>query len=548
MEKRYALGVDFGTLSCRAVIADTENGEIVASCVSEYAHGVMDEALPCGVELPPDSAYQHPQDYIIALSEVTKKMFRESEISPEQIVGMGFDFTACTLMAVDESFEPMYKHDEFSSDPNSYAMLWKHHGAQKYADEINTVAGVRREKWLRRYGGKVSSEWMLPKIMQVLRESPELYEKTYRFTEAADWISYLLTDKESHSASFAGFKAMWNSRDGMPGNDFLNALDKKLDGLYGTKVCDVISYPGQCAGYISQKGSELTSLPVGTPVAIPLIDAHSSMPAIGVTKEGELMLVLGTSGCEMVNSKTGREIEGICGYLKNALLPGHYTYEAGQTSLGDCFHWFVKKCVPSSYESEAAEKGIGIHELMREKLKDYTPGESGLIALDWFNGNRSILQKSNLSGMILGITLTTKPEEIYRALIEATAYSTRMIIEQYRNSGIGVESICASGGIALKDPMMMQIYADVIGMEIKVAGSKQSAALGGAMFGAVVGGVYSDIALASEKMSVPTVMTYEPDKENRDIYDLLYEEYVTLHEYFGEGKNKVMERLNKIKS
>ncbi len=548
MKKNYVIGVDFGTLSCRAVAASAENGEIVSSCVVEYPHAVMDEFLPCGTPIPPDSAYQHPDDYIYALSKVMQGLFADGNVLPEQIAGMGFDFTACTLMALDADGTPLCKYPELEHDPNAYAMLWKHHGAREYADEINRVAGVRREKWLKRYGGKVSSEWMLPKIMQVLNESPAVYEKTVRFSEAADWMSRILTDSETHSASFAGIKALWSREDGMPNDEFLALLDERLVGIIGTKVSDDISDVGTCAGYIGQRGHELTGLPVGTPVAIPLIDAHSSLPALGTTKEGEMMLILGTSGCQIINSRTGKDVEGICGYVKNGLVPDHYVYEAGQTSLGDCFDWFVKRCVPSSYQEEADKNGIGLHKLLRDKVSDQKPGESGLMALDWFNGNRSILQKSNLSGMILGITLTTKPEEIYRALIEATAYSTRMIVEQYKKFGISVDSIHASGGIALKDPMLMQIYADVLKCEIKVAHNKQSAALGGAMYGAVVGGIYENILAASEKMSTPAVMTYTPDEENGKLYDVLYEEYVTLHDYFGMGKNKIMERLNKIKS
>lgn len=301
------------------------------------------------------------------------------------------------------------------------------------------------------------------------------------------------------------------------------------------------------AGYINESGAALTGLNIGTPVSLPMIDAHAAMPALNITDDGDLMLIVGTSSCHILNSKEVKSVEGICGYVKDGVVPGLYTYEAGQAGVGDIFDWFVKNCVPAGYAEEAREKGISIHKLLREKASKLSVGESGLLALDWWNGNRSVLVNSNLTGMILGMTLGTKPEEIYRALIEATAFGLKVIVEQYENSGISINSICAAGGIAQKDEMMMQIYADVLDREIRIAGSTQAGALGSAIYASVAAGAYADLKAAAEKLSKPDAKTYAPIAENAMAYKRLYGEYKTLHDYFGK-ENKVMERLNEFKS
>lgn len=544
---RYVIGIDYGTLSGRCVLVDVNSGEEIAESVLNYAHAVMDETLPNGDKLPSSFALQHPEDYLDVLRTTVPDVLSKAGIGAEDIIGLGIDFTACTVLPMDEKGTPLCMKDEFKDNKHSYVKLWKHHAAQPEADEINELAAKRGEPWLPIYGGKVSCEWALPKILETLRKAPEVYDNTYRFIEAADWLSLMLTGEETHSAPFAGYKGLWNAETGYPSNDFMTALDPRLDGIVGTKLSEKVLGMDKKAGYINESGAALTGLNIGTPVSLPMIDAHAAMPALNITDDGDLMLIVGTSSCHILNSKEVKSVEGICGYVKDGVIPGLYTYEAGQAGVGDIFDWFVKNCVPAGYAEEAREKGISIHKLLREKASKLSVGESGLLALDWWNGNRSVLVNSNLTGMILGMTLGTKPEEIYRALIEATAFGLKVIVEQYENSGISINSICAAGGIAQKDEMMMQIYADVLDREIRIAGSTQAGALGSAIYASVAAGAYADLKSAAEKLSKPDAKTYAPIAENAMAYKRLYGEYKTLHDYFGK-ENKVMERLNEFKS
>ncbi len=544
---RYTVGMDFGTLSGRAVLLDVASGEIVSSAVYSYPHGVMDEQLPGGATLPQGSALQNPRDYVLALRHVVPELIRVSGVQADDIIGFGFDFTACTMLPVDERYEPLCQQERYWNEPHAYVKLWKHQTAMAEAEAVTRIAEERGEPWLKRYGGKVSSEWMIPKICQILKEAPEVYEDSAYFMAASDWISYRLTGEVTQSAPFAGYKALWNEEDGFPSADFFEALDPRMKTLMGDKMPERTDSIRQIAGTISEEGAALTGLKVGTPVAIPVLDAHASMPAVGLVDEGNMLLILGTSGVQLIHSKEKREIGGICGFVKDGVVPGYYTYEAGQICCGDHFDWFVKRCVPAEYTEEAKRSGMGIHSFLRTRAQVLSPGESGLLALDWFNGNRSVLTDFSLSGMILGLTLQTKPEEIYRALIEGTAYGARMILETFERAGICPARIMAAGGIAEKDEMTMQIYADVLGRPITVPNAPLSAARGSAIYASVAGGAYSDLSLASAALAIREGKTYEPIPENVTVYNRLYEEYHQLHDYFGRGENDVMKRLRTIR-
>ena len=541
--KQYVIGIDYGTLSGRTVLVNTETGEGVAEATHSYAHGVMDETLPCGKKLPANYALQHPNDYLEVLRTTVPTVLKQANVNADDVVGIGIDFTACTVLPIDQAGTPLCMKEEYENEPHAYVKLWKHHAAQPEADVITALAEKRGEPWLPIYGGKISSEWVLPKLLQVLREAPEVYENTDRFIEAADWLSLMLTDTETHSAAFAGYKGLWNAETGYPNDAFMTALDERLHGVVGTKLSEKVLGMDQIAGRLSVRGASLTGLPVGIPVALPMIDAHAAMPALNITGDGDLMMIVGTSTCHILNSTQGKNVEGICGYVKDGVIPGFYTYEAGQAAVGDSFDWFVKNCVPASYTEEAKEKGINLHKLLREKASKLKVGESRLLALDWLNGNRSILVNAHLTGLILGLTLQTKPEEIYRALIEATAYGTRVIVEQYEQNGIEIKSICAAGGIAQKDEMMMQIYADVLNREIRIAGSTQAGALGSAIYASVAAGIYPDVKSAAERLAKPDLKVYKPNEENRNAYSKLYAEYKKLHDYFGMGGNDVMLKI-----
>ena len=531
------LGLDFGTLSVRALIVDTQNGNPVAEATAPYAHGVMDTTLPDGTPLPPRFALQHPGDYLdsmaAAIREALEKAQATQGVTPDHIAALGMDFTACTMLPVDETGTPLCFDPAFGSEPHAYVKLWKHHGATEEADELTALAAERGEPWLAAYGGTISCEWMIPKVLETLRQAPGVFEATHRFTEAADWLSCLLTGRETHATSFAGYKGLW--QDGhYPSDEFFTALDASLHGLVGGKISPLVNPVGETAGRLSPHGAYLTGLPEGIPVALPIIDAHATLPAVGMTRAGDLTLILGTSTCHILNADSRREIIGVCGYVKDGVIPSLYTYEAGQAAVGDCFDWFIKNCVPADYTQAAAEREMSIHTYLCELAGRKAPGESGVMALDWWNGNRSILMDQTLTGTLVGLTLATRPEDIYRALIEATAFGTRIIVEQYERGGLPIRRIMAAGGIARKNSMMMQIYADVLNRPIEVSVATQSGALGSAIYAAVAGGVYPSVTQAAERMAAKMERVYTPDHKAVEAYNRMFARYKELHDFFGK--------------
>lgn len=548
---KYAIGIDFGTLSGRALLVNVKTGEELATAVLDFKHGVMTDALPCGKKLPHDWALQNPQDYLDVLATTIPKVLEESGVDSSDVIGVGIDFTACTVLPTLANGTPLCFLEEYKCEPHAYVKLWKHHAAQGQANRLNAVAEERGEAWLQNYGGKISSEWAIPKIWQLLDEAPEIYEKMDRFIEAADWIVMQLTGVETRNACCAGYKALWNKNTGFPSNEFFKALDPRLEHVIDEKFSRDILPLGARAGGITAQMATLTGLKEGTAVAVGVIDAHIFVPAVGISREGEMLAIMGTSTCHMMMSKVEKQVQGICGVVADGIMPGLYGYEAGQGCVGDHFQWFIDNCLPKSYYDEATKENLNIHKFLRQKCEGQAPGQSGLIALDWWNGNRSVLADADLTGMLVGMTLQTKPEDIYKALIEATAYGTRMIIETFREYGVGVDSFYAAGGIALKDPMMMQIYADVIKMPIKIAGSEQGGALGSAIFGAFAAGSanggYDDVFEAAKVMGKVKDTVYYPKEEHSQIYDKLFAEYKILHDYFGRGENDVMKRLKALK-
>lgn len=548
---KYTIGVDFGTLSGRAVLVDTTTGEEVAVAVHGYAHGVMDDKLPDGTPLGVDWALQHPRDYLDVFRITIPEVMRQASVTPDQIAGVGIDFTACTMLPVMEDGTPLCFLDEFKGRPNAWIKLWKHHAAQAEANRLNAVAEERGERFLKRYGGKISSEWMIPKIWQTVNEDPGIYDAAARFIEAADWVVWQLTGTESRNTCTAGYKAIWHKHEGYPSNDFFKALHPAMERLVDEKLSRNLMPVGTKAGVISPAAARLTGLKEGTAVAVANVDAHVSIPAVGITASGKMLAIIGTSTCHMLLGDTEKEVPGMCGVVEDGIIEGFFGYEAGQSCVGDHFQWFVENCTPAEYKAEADARGIDLHALLTEKAALLKPGESGLVALDWWNGNRSVLVDVDLTGMIVGMSLTTRPEEIYRALIEATAYGTRMIIDTFEENGVPVDEFYAAGGIAEKNAFVMQIYADVIGREIKISGSPQAPALGSAMFGAVaagkVAGGFDTIQEAATVMAKVKDYTYKPIAGNARAYEKLFAEYRILHDYFGSGANDVMKRLKLIR-
>lgn len=543
---KYSMGIDFGTLSARAVIVDIETGEEKATSVSKYAHGVMSKEL-LGVPLPADYALQHPKDYLDSLFFVIKECIKNSGVDSADITGIGVDFTASTVLPVTSDGTPLCFLDNYKKEPHAYVKLWKHHAAQKEADEINALAKETGAPWLSRYGGIISSEWMFPKILQILREKEDIYNRTFRFIEAGDWIVWQLTGKETHSVCTTGFKAIWCEENGYPDREFLKKLDPRLENIVGDKLSPDISKLSVTAGYITEEIAEKTGLHAGTPVAPAFIDAHAALPALGITSPGKLLMIMGTSTCHILLGDKESCIPGISGVVKDGIADGMYAYEAGQASVGDSFDWFMDNCLPHSYYEEAMREGKDIFGYMSEKAKKLSPGSNGIIALDWWNGNRTPYVNGGLRGMLVGLDINTAPEEIYRALIEATAYGTRSIIDIYEKNGIKIESIYAAGGIAEKSDLVMQIYADVTGRQIHISGTAQACAFGSAVLGAVNEKGYDSLVEASGKMKKLKDLSYKPIKENAQAYNELYKTYKALAELFGEKESGIMEGLKKYK-
>ena len=548
---KYSIGVDFGTLSGRALLVNVENGEELASAVYEYPHAVMDTTLPSGKQLAPDWALEHPQDYLNVFSTTIPAVLKETGVSADDVIGVGIDFTACTLLPVKADGTPLCFLDKYKDEPHAYIKLWKHHAAQDKANKINELAAKTNQKWLARYGGKISSEWAFPKIWQVLEEAPEVYADTDYFIEAADWVIWQLTGVQSRNSCTAGYKAIWHKQDGYPDKAFFKALDPRLENVVEDKLNCPISPLGEKAGEINEAAAKLTGLKVGTAVAVANVDAHVTVPAVKIDGPGKMLAIMGTSTCHILLGTEEHTVPGMCGVVEDGVYPGYFGYEAGQSCVGDHFAWFVENCVCPEYYTAAKADGLNIHQYLTKKAEQQKVGQSGLIALDWWNGNRSVLVDVDLTGMMLGMTLQTKPEEMYRALIEATAYGTRKIIETFRASGVPVEEFYASGGISQKNPMAMQIYADIINVPIRIGGTSQGPALGSAIFGAVAAGAknggYDDVFKAAGIMGKLRDTVYYPIPENSKVYDLLYAEYSTLHDYFGRGANDVMKRLKEIK-
>ncbi len=550
---KCVIGIDFGTLSARSLLVDVSDGTILATSAMDYPHGVMDQFLPDGVtRLEPDWALQYPGDYLECASKTVREVLKEADVKPEDVIGLGTDFTECTMLPTLGDGTPICMLEKFKKNPHSYVKLWKHHAAQDEANRLNEIAAERGEDFLACYGGKISSEWMFPKIWQILNEAPEVFEKAERFMEVADWITLQFTGEEKRNSCTAGYKAIWQKREGYPSNEFFKSLDSRLEHIVDDKMSRDIYPVGTRAGYITKEAAELLGLDEGTPVSVGVGDAHAAVPGAGITEPDIMLMVIGTSGCDMLVSETNIKVKGMCGICEDGILPGYYGYEAGQSCMGDHFAWFKKYCTTSKIEEEAKKQNKSVLSYLNDKAAKIKPGSSGLIALDWWNGNRSVLVDVDLTGVMLGMTLTTTTEEMYKALVEAVAYGKRMIIDTFKESGVPIKQLYATGGIAEKSPFVMQTFADVIGMPVHVTATKEATAMGAAMFGAVAagsaGGGYDTIAEAGKTMSKGIKETYYPNTENQAIYEKLYAEYKILHEYFGNGQNDVMKRLKEIKS
>jgi L-ribulokinase len=552
-QRRYVLGIDFGTLSGRALLVDAESGEEVASAVHDFAHGVFEETLPgLKARLPPDTALQHPRDYLEVLRITIPNVVRAVRLAPEQIVGIGIGFTSCTMLPTRRDGTPLCFDPRWRKNPHAWVKLWKHHSAQAEADRINELGQQRNETFVSACGGRYSSEWFFSKLLETVNDAPAVYEAAGRFIEAGDWIVWQLCGTERRSLSAAGFKAMWVYPDSAggwsyPSREFFGKLHPALENVVSEKLTHDLLPLGTRAGGLTEEMAGQMGLRTGTAVAVGNIDAHVAVPACGVTTPGKLVMILGTSTCHLLVSEARQEIAGICGVVRDGIITGLWGYEAGQASVGDLFAWYVTQGAPACVHAEAKRAGVSAYELLEERAAKLRPGASGLLALDWWNGCRSVLMDSDLTGVLVGATLGTRPHEIYRALIEATAFGTRKIIEAFTHKGVAIEELFACGGLAQKIPLLLQIYADVTGRAIHVAASEQTCALGAAMHAAVAAGVYPDMTETVRRMVRPSQRAYRPDKQHKKVYDQLYAEYTRLHDAFGRGTHGTMKVLKHLR-
>jgi L-ribulokinase len=546
---KYVIGVDYGTLSGRALVVRVSDGAELGSAVHEYANAVIERALPAtGAKLPPDWALQDPDDYREVLRRAVPEALRVAGVAAEDVIGVGVDFTACTVLPTLADGTPLCELPEYRDRPHAYVKLWKHHAAQPHADRINALAHERNEPWIGRYGGKISSEWEYAKGLQLLEEDPELYHRAERWIEATDWITWQMTGVESRNACTAGYKGILQDGE-RPSDEYLAALNPEFVG-FTAKLEHPVSQLGERAGGLTKEAAAWTGLPEGIAVSVGNVDAHVTAPAVKAVEPGRMVAIMGTSTCHVVSGPGGgapADVAGMCGVVDGGIIAGLWGYEAGQSGVGDIFAWFVNRFVGPELHAAAIERGISLHELLTERAAAQVPGEHGLVALDWQSGNRSVLVDHHLSGVILGLTLATEPHEVYRALLEATAFGTRVIVEALAAGGVEVTEFIAAGGLT-KNSFLMQMYSDVLRCPVSLAGSAQAPALGAAIHAAVAAGAYPDVPSAAHAMGSLVPSAYLPDPDRAAAYDLLFAEYLTLHDHFGRGGNDVLHRLREIKA
>ncbi|HZE05248.1 MAG TPA: ribulokinase [Solirubrobacteraceae bacterium] len=534
----YCIGVDFGTESGRALVLDARTGEELASSVVRYPSGVIDRELPStGERLAPDWALQDPDDWVRVLEDGIPDAIAQAGITAADVVGIGIDFTSCTVLPVEADGTPLCRLDRFRDRPHAWPKLWKHHAAQPVADRLNEVATERGEDFLSRYGGRISSEWYFPKLISIWLEDREIYDACAAFVEATDWIIWHLTGHECRQSATAGYKAMWSPAEGLPPVDYFEAAYPGFSAPT-EKLGEHFVPLGTRAGTLTRERADRLGLSDGVAVAVGNVDAWVSVPGAGVESPSTFVVVIGTSICSMVVSPDEVRLPGITGVVRDGILPGLYGYEAGQVAVGDMLAWFVRTV--GGDDSTFSE--------LEEQAARLRPGETGLLALDWFNGNRSILADADVTGVIVGLTLHSSPAEIYRALLESIAWGNRRIIDNFTEHGIKLEEIVAVGGIAERSPLTMQLIADTTGLPVHVPSSREIPARGSALFGAVAAGVYPDIGAAIEATRPASVRTYEPDRAASDVYDRVYPIYRTLYGLLGQERVDLLHDLKRIRT
>jgi L-ribulokinase len=539
-----ALGLDFGTASVRAVVVETDTGAQRGSAVAPYRHGVIERSLPgSATRLGPEWALQHPADYIESMCEAVAGALRAARVEPVRVAGLGIDFTSCTILPIDRDGRPLCLRPDLASRPHAWVKLWKHHAAQPQADRINALAAERGEPFLADYSGRTSSEWLGAKVLQILEEDPAIYETAHGFIEAGDWVAAELCGTLVRNACAAGYKGCWSRERGFPSADFFGALDPALRSL-PDKLPGAIVPPGRHIGGLTRDMAARLGLREGTAVGAAIIDAHAAVPAATVVTPGRMVMVIGTSTCHMLLADRHATVEGVAGVVADGIVEGYFGYEAGQPAVGDLLGWYARH-VTGPGQDEAA-----MFEALEHEARDAGPGGHGIVALDWWNGNRSVLGNADLSGVLVGLTLGSTRGDVYRSLVEATGFGTRRILDAFADRDVPVSELIAVGGLAERSPLLLQIYADITRRPIGLAASPNASATGAAMLGAVAAGEaaggHASFTAAAAHMARLKPGRIEPDAARADRYDSLYREYLELHDHFGRGGSGVMRRLRRL--
>jgi L-ribulokinase len=531
------IGVDFGTESGRVLVLELDSGEELAVHVVPYAHGVIDRHLLGTDEpLPDDWALQHPGDWTEVIERGVPAALAEAGVSAERVAGLGVDFTSCTVLPADAEGVPLCLTPRWQGRRHAWPKLWKHHAAQRVADRLNEVAVERAEPFLERYGGRISSEWYFPKLIEIWDEDREVYEACDVFLEATDWIVWWLTGRLVRQSTTAGYKAMWSPTEGLPPAAYFAeaypGFDHPAEKL-GTRFVPL----GTRAGALRPELAAALGLPDTVAVAVGNVDSFVSVPGAGVERPRTFVMVIGTSICDMVVDPLEVRLPGITGVARDGILPGLYGYEAGQAAVGDMLAWFVRTLGEGSS-----------YELLEAQAADIAPGASGLVALDWFNGNRTILADADLTGSILGLTLQTAPAEIYRALLESIAFGNRRIMDNFTEHDLALDRIVACGGIAERSPLTMQIIADVSGRMVDVPASPEVPARGAALFGAVAAGAFAGIGAAVQATRPAVARTFAPDPDASAVYERVYPIFRAFHDLLGRSQPVLLHELKRIRA
>ena len=523
---KAALGLDFGTESVRAMLVDLRGNEL-ASVAVKYPHGQIIESLPGSKrKLPPPYALQHPLDWLGSAAQAARSARRKAKIGAADVIGIGVDFTSCTMLPTKRDGTPLCMLPEFAAEPLAWPKLWKHHGAQAQTDRLNAVARRRGEKFLSRYGGVIGLEWFFPKMLETLEGAPSAYAAADVWLEAGDWFVWQLVggaaDTLARSTCQAGYKGLWSASDGYPSEAFLRAVHPKFARVVQDKMPGRLLAPGVAAGGLTSAMGEKFGLRAGTPVSAATIDAHAGVPGAGATEAGTLVMVMGTSSCHMLNSLAERRVAGVAGVVREGILPGYLGYETGQAAVGDAFDWLRKLTGQPDFVALGREAAA------------LPPGADGVRCMDWFNGCRTPLMDGGLKGAFTGLALHHRPAHLYRALLEASAFGVRWIVELLRDGGVPVRKFVATGGLPHHNPLVVQVYADVLGEPIAVHPSRQGPALGSAILGALAAGAFKSPADAIRAMAVrKEAAVFKPDRAHLTRYRALYREYRRLGDFLS---------------